>query len=227
MVVNALKTTHHEMRVTASQPLLPLFQDWKGGPGRESRPAGFARALMRRYEFQGGDWPRPALVFSPVRLEVMARHDYHQLHLAPRLDFTVVRRLIGRAERVEAVASPGALTGRRPGPDWPPAPGVPAVRRSGPDRSPAPPTGERASPWLPPPMVQPVPRVVRRPAAVTATTNHSVVDDARLPGAATLPADSSQRPAVAASVDVNHLTDQVIQAIDRRIIAHRERLGKI
>jgi hypothetical protein len=28
-------------------------------------------------------------------------------------------------------------------------------------------------------------------------------------------------------IDLNRLTDQVVQAIDRRIIAHRERMGRI
>jgi hypothetical protein len=31
----------------------------------------------------------------------------------------------------------------------------------------------------------------------------------------------------AAPIDLNHLTDQVVQAIDRRIIAHRERMGRM
>jgi hypothetical protein len=30
-----------------------------------------------------------------------------------------------------------------------------------------------------------------------------------------------------AAIDVHRLTDQVIQAIDRRIVAQRERLGRI
>lgn len=44
---------------------------------------------------------------------------------------------------------------------------------------------------------------------------------------------SPQPPSVAAPssepppVDVRRLTDQVVDAIDRRILAHRERLGRI
>ncbi len=36
---------------------------------------------------------------------------------------------------------------------------------------------------------------------------------------------NSHRPR-GAVIDINHLTDRVIQAIDRRIIAQRERLGR-
>jgi len=36
----------------------------------------------------------------------------------------------------------------------------------------------------------------------------------------------SPRPEPVSGVDIGHLTDKVVQALDRRILAHRERLGK-
>jgi hypothetical protein len=75
---------------------------------------------------------------------------------------------------------------------------------------------------------RPVPRVVRRSGAVG-------TGDDQPPAAETFAAASRTRPATAQvpghgelpSLDLNRLTDQVVQAIDRRIIAQRERLGRV
>ncbi len=40
-------------------------------------------------------------------------------------------------------------------------------------------------------------------------------------------ADPGQHTLDSGPIDLNHLTNHVIQAIDRRIIAQRERLGRI
>ena len=70
---------------------------------------------------------------------------------------------------------------------------------------------------------RPVPRIVRRSATVETGDNQSQAA-----------ADSSPRHAMAQGpvrgeppLDLNRLTDQVVQAIDRRIVAQRERLGRV
>jgi len=74
---------------------------------------------------------------------------------------------------------------------------------------------------------RPVPRVVRRSGAMQA-------GDEQPPAAGAFAATSSPRLAIAQvpghgepPLDLNHLTDQVVQAIDRRIIAQRERMGRV
>jgi hypothetical protein len=58
--------------------------------------------------------------------------------------------------------------------------------------------------------------------------------DDQPPAAGMFSAATSPRPAMAQvpghgepPLDLNRLTDQVVQAIDRRIIAQRERLGRV
>lgn len=74
---------------------------------------------------------------------------------------------------------------------------------------------------------RPVQRVVRRTAAAMSGDNPPTA-------AETFAAASRPRPAMAQvpghgepPLDLNRLTDQVVQAIDRRIIAQRERLGRV
>jgi hypothetical protein len=75
--------------------------------------------------------------------------------------------------------------------------------------------------------MRPVPRIVRRTAAAMSGDNPPTA-------AETFAVTSSPRPAMAQvpghgepPLDLNSLTDQVVQAIDRRIIAQRERLGRV
>jgi hypothetical protein len=76
-------------------------------------------------------------------------------------------------------------------------------------------------------LVHPVSRIFRRPAVVTIADGQPTT--AERTGAIR---DSRSAVARAAShadfqpIDVNRLTDQVIQAIDRRIVAQRERMGR-
>ncbi|HEY3232724.1 MAG TPA: hypothetical protein VGJ87_26070, partial [Roseiflexaceae bacterium] len=85
----------------------------------------------------------------------------------------------------------------------------------------------RTDSGLPLPIAQPVPRVVQRtvPAAEPALVEgrpsaHQA--SARLHAADGSPPASAALP----PIDMNRLTDQVVQAIDRRIVGLRERLGK-
>lgn len=83
--------------------------------------------------------------------------------------------------------------------------------------------------WLPIPMVQPVRKVIRRSMPVKNEADpmqHSAEEiggNLRKEIKAVNPGQRRQDT----QIDVNLLTDQVIQAIDRRIIAQRERMGRI
>lgn len=119
----------------------------------------------------------------------------------------LTRRLITRAERVEVgpAGSPGnAGRTKRPRPE------------------------AAAQPFIPQPAVPPVRQIVRRRSAVEAERDissrstagsHSTLQDENK-------APSTGRSAPDAPINLSRLTDQVIQAIDRRIAAQRERLGR-
>ncbi len=132
----------------------------------------------------------------------------------------LVRRLAGRSERIE----PGRL------PAVSLMAGALRTWNTGADRERSP-QGERdveARPWRPPAHV--IPMVFRRPAA-TATqsgADGSLPDKPR-PVAHGRPwtAEGGCRTASPEAIDVNRLTDQVIQTIDRRIVAQRERMGRL
>jgi hypothetical protein len=153
---------------------------------------------------------------------------YHQvqMHVAPRLNLAVqgethllhqrsiereertlreqlVQYLGTRGKRIEAMATPASLTAR--GLHKAPSPGMSA------DLS----------------LARPVPRVVRRLVAESAPDDRQLIPATAttLPGLQSMVASRTNPPAPA-PIDVHRLTDQVIQAIDRRIIAQRERLGR-
>jgi hypothetical protein len=82
------------------------------------------------------------------------------------------------------------------------------------------------------PAEPPVPRVVRRAAAAATPSPHPGPDTLPLPGRPAAQSFSACSPAGApppvtlSPGEVNHLTDQVLQVLDHRMIAHRERLGR-
>jgi hypothetical protein len=124
----------------------------------------------------------------------------------------LVTHLVTERERVEAGATPGRRRADRD------------------DAGPLVPSRGRFAPMAPP-----VPRVVQRPAAVTTMDSQSpsaaFAATAEVQGGdgfgARRPGGSAAGPLEAGAVDVKRLTDQVIQAIDQRIIAQRERLGRV
>ena len=142
------------------------------------------------------------------RQRIDERQRWHVLHTAARVtehhQEQVIQRLVQRITRVES--------GRQQAP------------------SPAPVNGKLPAPA--PAFTPAVPRILRRPGPV-------MIDSADNGRPAPVPAPvsrpESQRPPDLAggsvtgvtAVDINRLTDQVVQTIDRRIIAHRERLGRI
>jgi hypothetical protein len=126
-----------------------------------------------------------------------------------RLAERVVERIVARGTRVEVVGREGV-----------PAPATSLGRRSGS------PLG--AGPAGPAPFAggpaHPAPLVVRRPTAFAASQGES----GGLPGGGQ-PAGSPARipvPVAAPSIDLVRLTDQVVTAIDARLTAQSERLGR-
>ena len=115
----------------------------------------------------------------------------------------VVRRLVTRGERIEPPAPAKGPVIARPEAKRPTGPTVEPVR----SRS------ARAMP--------PVPRITRRPAAIGAERTGPTAESHR-------PAVPSEQPGPElAPADLNRLTDQVVRTIDQRMIAHRERMGRI
>lgn len=104
------------------------------------------------------------------------------------------------AQPAAALASPGA----------PPQPGAPPPHPGAPPAALA---------------LPPVPRVVQRPAPAAAGSG--AAQAAHAPAAPSgLRYWGEPPPAAALAVNVEQLTDQVIRAIDQRVVAARERLGK-
>ena len=76
--------------------------------------------------------------------------------------------------------------------------------------------------WMKIPGVSPVPRIVHRPAGVAEPV------DLQPAAAGTIPTKASSLMSSAhSSIDVERLTSEVVRSIDRRIIAQRERMGRI
>jgi hypothetical protein len=189
----------------------------------------FVQALMARHKSWQTHGPRLDFILRRRPSGITMSPIYHQVHVqaAPRLHLTIrgethvrhersiartertlreqlVHYLSARGTRIDAVATPGRLTAR--GSHDAPSPGTRADL----------------------PLARPVPRVVRRPHTELAPDDRGLSAETAmtLPGRRPVVASRMDAPAPAA-IDVHRLTDQVIQAIDRRIVAQRERLGRI
>ncbi len=77
--------------------------------------------------------------------------------------------------------------------------------------------------WAEPP---PVPRVFSQPAATLTSVSSQMRSSAPMTLAPLQSWDDTRRPLGLPTIEIEHLTDQVIQTIDQRLIAARERLGK-
>ena len=167
--------------------------------------------MMSRYETRPLPYPAAAFVLRNDRplyfINTQSRNTHVQL--APRLALSLATRLIRRTERVEAGSSQkqppevGSLIGQL----------VPL------------PNSQPAMPELGA-FFSPIPKEVRRPAP--RQSHNGAGQTTRPPNGTTGDGQRMPPPAAAqAPLDVNRLTDQVIQNIDRRIVAQRERLGKV
>ena len=223
---------------SAQQGLRLIPGDWRVSAGgvrlaqqtaMHNGAGAFVQALMERYNGWQTHWPSLDLVLRQRAPGVTMSPLYHQvqMHVAPRLNLTIrgethilhqrsiervertlreqlVHYLSARGTRIDAVATPGSLTAR------------------GLNKAPSP--GTRADLSL----ARPVSRIVRRPITELAPEDRGLPAETpmTLPGRRPVVASRTNPPAPT-PIDVNRLTDQVIQAIDRRIIAQRERLGRI
>lgn len=213
----------------------------------------FAQAIIQRYQGWCIYWPSLPFVFNLKRVAATMHSVSHhtQVHVAPRLALTalsqplgagrpvlhqgmlplaqrfvsllqaststqrLVSRLITKSERIEGSA------------------GVVSHPRLEQEIA----TGSTGNTPPRAPAVPPVPRIVHRPAptvTAAATPPPTVTPrtagngwEGTATGRAPLRSPDMPMQPEANPVDVNRLTEQVIQAIDRRIIAQRERLGRI
>lgn len=111
----------------------------------------------------------------------------------------LVQRLVERTTRMETVA---------------------VSRLLAPVLTPPPPTMELAT-------VQPVPQVVRRARVAAEVAAESIASEpARSIATSNLPAAAGFSQPAPPPIDVNRLTEQVMQTIDRRLLAYRERRGR-
>ena len=249
MIETELKTSPRDVRVTAGGLLV-------GPPLERGRAVSrFARSIARRYEEFHLRPPSVAFVFRQTRPGVMSIQRYQpiQVHLSTHFALTVspaptprgsasltfarqietqvlrqqivhtvqehwqiesfVHRLAAREIRLDSAAAAEAATVHiKPASHVLPGVAFPT--------SPAP-------SWA---TTRPVPRVLRRAAPPSpdestasppANSTPASRDETRLKNSWP---SSPQSPA---PVDINHLTEQVVQAIDRRMIAHRERRGRV
>lgn len=189
---------HHDVRIAESAPARLILRHRQAAPPDSTDVPG--RRIGRR---PVSEHPVDRLVRRVQRREVIETTVRHRL----------AQRLVQRAARTEGTASPEVRASLRAGS----APDATAwetrarpVRRS---------------------LARPVQRVIRRPALLPEIAAETSTRTARPPapqppvGRPGAPAEMPS--AVPAPIDVHRLTDQVMQNIDRRLFAHRERRGRI
>lgn len=161
---------------------------------------GFLQNLLRRYQSRFEGHLRLGLVFRQVRSGVLSTSQRHShVHLAPRLELTVLS---------------GASATNQPGPKL-----RLAIRSKRIEASST--SGVSSS-------LVPVPRVVHRSSSEAFTDGNSLMAGTSIPIRNRQPAATDERVQTDSwPANFNQLTDQVIHAIDRRIIAQRERLGRL
>lgn len=216
---------------TPSASRREFLHPWQPGwPGRELRSS--ALPLARRctpIEASGSQTGNDAaaLVFTrplaslvqpavqAVRRPASVPRVVYHARLYERRERTkveqLVHRLVNRASRLEPGHSESAGTS-------------PPVGQAQVDSG----TGQ-ASPSSAPPQ-RPVPRIVRRPGWVVdkAEAAHSEDrGDWQNPRRLFPAREMGRQPAETPVVDVGYLTRQVMQAIDRHVVANRERMGRI
>lgn len=214
------------------------------------RPREFARRVADRHRRRGCEPPRLAMTLlrrgaHPVQVMVRrADMHAHRWSVRPRVAVHVDPTLL----RAGAAAHPPARAARSPrrpaervvpvhrAPA--PAPAAGAALVSAPVGGAQPPAPLGPSSPLAAAGITPVPRVMQRThAAPTATASQphanalaAATAAARAGGTAAVPAAQvAQQVAVAAApaIEVERITDQVVAAIDRRILTRRERLGRV
>lgn len=201
-----LRTTPPFLRMTTG--MSSMTHAWVG----LHRTAAFVRALRQRHQAETAVIPHLNRIFLRPRPPLSLTYHQARVHLAPRLTLTVLR-------------SPSPTT---------PAPPILQVSTRGRRVAPVPvsqrltaPTPARSHSEVLSPTYAPVPLVFHKPNVVLAEeglpfaagTSHR---RSSVPAPLPMVADTGTPP-----IDVQNLADEVIQTIDRRIVAQRERLGRI
>jgi hypothetical protein len=203
---NKLRLAHRDVRITRGG----FWFGWRNP--FQSSAAKFVEAIISRYEgkpWSGSKLDRVLRNTTPM-LTMQSMYQHTDVRLAPRLELTLMQRLLTRRERIKAVVT-------QP---------VSPLGRSGSAQVASPLTNKEEPVWMPP--ARPVPRVFRRPATVATTDRRlTTTENVAETRSQRAPVTRQASQAMSAPIDVKHLTDQVIRTIDRRIIAQRERLGRI
>jgi hypothetical protein len=205
MIATRLSTAPKIIAVTNGH-WRPAFQPALFNPAQA-----FVERLWARYGRLSGSLAPGSMIWRHDR-EAAATPSFFQhhtaLHLTPRLNLTVLQqaatapaqpklKTVIRGRRVEA--------GGRP----------PARRLSQVDQSPA-------APSIAP--VKPVAQTVRRQATPPPASQPATRPNPDQPQFARQNSFMQDQPPL---IDVNQLTQQVVKTIDQRIIAERERLGRL
>ena len=209
-----------------------------------TRAAGFAARVARRYARRVG---RPRLLRSVVlrRPSPIVVRDRSRVVARPRIELALRTRTTARIEAMTVARAPSNVETivRHTSRSVPPSSigsgahervvqrllertGRVEVRGSQfntPSRA-AP--GEVATRVLPVPSVPPVELVVARPASAVACPTPPPPDPPAFDGWGP-PRPFARQAPEAPKVDVEALTDDVMRSIDRRIVAYRERTGRV
>jgi hypothetical protein len=209
----------------AVRPVLAALPGTGGAPAAASPPAALVRravtSVPRRVESPAP--PLQRVVVHAAALQADAddpASPYPRQALLVQSCLRTLERVVEERRRVEHWTRPAAADGARP-----------AVGATDGARPAARAAGGRP-PGLPPapaPLAPPRPPVLateRRPAGTTASpgaTPASAAPSGPGPGWG----GAAPREAAQPRIDIAQLTDQVVRQIDREIVAHRERLGRI
>lgn len=148
-----------------------------------------------------------------AKIQTLLQRVYQTEQVEKNVPQALTQQLMVRHQRVETLTSLGNST------QQPSSVGMLAAAKAGPN-----------TPWSPP-SAPPVRRVVHKAAAPPANPA-GAVPTTPLPGFAESSRAVQRMPmqtsmANGNPLDINRLTDQVMQQIDRRMLAHRERTGRV
>lgn len=242
-----LHTVHRDIRVSAGR----LRHVSRRAPGSALAVAGasaFAQQVMARHMGQGSRWrPGLARIFRRLGISLTYQAAYHQQQVTfrPRLNLalTVAARDRSRAQPDGAVPLPVSLHTIRERLHLAYNPvlirhltrthvvtGEQARTRDRTTADAAPPvtrTTANGRPAARPTPVPPVQRVLVRanPAPASEPVPAPNHDQRPLPGR-NAPFEAAPPPEMAQPPALDQITDQVMQRIEQRLIAHRERMGR-
>ncbi len=221
--------THLYLAPRLALTLLTLPTLYFGAPRQTLEPAPIRRRMAFEQRMVNHLVRQP--ITGSIREHYRIERLMQRLHTWERIETTstvrlvrLVQQLVSRGIRIVAAGMSTAKAAMVA------SPSDPAFLQAG-----LPHIGMRKDPLLYFPPVQPVPRILRRPAAVATMegttpgaerTGFGAAGQVPSTGTRTT-APSRGDDAVLEAIDVNRLTDRIVQTIDRRIIAQRERLGRL